>query len=136
MIAERMKLIVENSGESQSTIAERLGVSQPRLNQYLNGKREADQAFITRFCRYFHTTPNSLFEFGAEELSEDALNLFANIIEKVEVWSLNRKVFYEPADKAELIKLIFKKVFDLPETQRNAKIIDFMEVYESFKKAN
>ena len=81
MIAERMKLIVENSGESQSTIAERLGVSQPRLNQYLNGKREADQAFITRFCRYFHTTPNSLFEFEAEQLSEDALNLFANIID-------------------------------------------------------
>lgn len=136
MIARRMKLVVENSGESQTAVAERLGVSQPRLNQYINGKREADYAFIAKFCRYFHITPNYLFEFDSEVLNEQALDCFINIIEKIEAWALNHKVFYEPSDKAELVRLIFRKVYDLPEKQRNAKIIDFMEVYETLKKAN
>lgn len=136
MIARRMKLIVENSGESQTFVAEKLGVSQPRLNQYINGKREADYAFVAKFCRYFHTTPNYLFEFESEDTSEQTLDCFVSIVEKVEAWALNHKVFYEPADKAELIRLIFKKVYDLPEKQRDAKIIDFMEVYETLKKAN
>ena len=139
MIARRMKYVVENSGESQTAVAAKLGVSQPRLNQYINGKREADYAFVAKFCNYFHITPNFLFEFDNEStnaLSDDALDCFANIIEKVESWAINHKVFYEPSDKAELIKLIFKRVYDLPEKQRNAKIIDFMEVYETLKKAN
>lgn len=139
MIARRMKYVVENSGESQTAVAAKLGVSQPRLNQYINGKREADYAFVAKFCNYFHITPNFLFEFdneSANALSDDALDCFTNIIEKVESWTINHKVFYEPSDKAELIKLIFKRVYDLPEKQRNAKIIDFMEVYETLKKAN
>ena len=136
MIARRMKSVVENSGESQSAVAEKLGVSQPRLNQYINGKREADYAFVAKFCRYFHITPNYLFEFDSEDLGDQALDCFVNIIEKIETWALNHKVFYDPADKAELIRLIFKKVYALPEKQRNAKIIDFMEVYETLKKAN
>ena len=139
MIARRMKYVVENSGESQAAVASRLGVSQPRLNQYINGKREADYAFVAKFCHYFHITPNFLFEFETDstsKLSDDAVDCFSSIIEKVESWAINHKVFYEPSDKAELIKLIFKRVYDLPEKQRNAKIIDFMEVYETLKKAN
>ena len=131
-----MKLVVENSGESQTAVAEKLGVSQPRLNQYINGKREADYAFIAKFCRYFHITPNYLFEFDSDDIDEQALDCFVSIIEKIEGWAISHKVFYDPADKAELIRLIFKKVYDLPEKQRNAKIIDFMEVYETLKKAN
>ena len=131
-----MKLVVENSGESQTAIAEKLGVSQPRLNQYINGKREADYAFVAKFCRYFHITPNFLFEFDSDEVGDQTINCFINIIEKVEAWTLSNKVFYEPSDKAELVRLIFKKVYDLPEKQRNAKIIDFMEVYETIRKAN
>ena len=139
MIARRMKYVVENSGESQTAVAARLGVSQPRLNQYINGRREADYAFVAKFCRYFHITPNFLFEFEGDDVSAlpgDAVDCFTNIIEKVEAWTISHKVFYEPSDKAELIKLIFKRVYDLPEKQRNAKIIDFMEVYETLKKAN
>ena len=136
MIARRMKSVVENSGESQTAVAEHLGVSQPRLNQYINGKREADYAFVVKFCRYFHITPNYLFEFDSDDLDDPALDCFVSIIEKIETWALNHKVFYAPSDKAELIRLIFKKVYDLPEKQRNAKIIDFMEVYETLKKAN
>lgn len=139
MIARRMKYVVENSGESQTAVAAKLGVSQPRLNQYINGKREADYAFVAKFCRYFNITPNFLFEFDSDNtgnLPEDAIDCFTGIIEKVETWAINRKVFYEPSDKAELVKLIFKKVYNLPEVQRNAKIIDFMEVYETLKKAN
>jgi transcriptional regulator with XRE-family HTH domain len=84
MIARRMKLVVENSGESQTAVAERLGISQPRLNQYLNGKREADYAFVAKFCRYFSVTPNYLFEFDTDELNIQALNCFISIFETIE----------------------------------------------------
>lgn len=134
MIARRMKLVVENSGESQTAIAEKLGISQPRLNQYLNGKREADYAFVAKFCRYFNTTPNFLFEFDSNELNEQALDCFVSISETLENWATKHKVFYGPADKAELIRLIFKKVYGLSEKQRENKISDFLEVYETLKK--
>lgn len=136
MIARRMKLVVENSGESQTAVAEKLGISQPRLNQYINGKREADYAFITKFCHYFHTTPNYLFEFDNDDINEQPLDCFINIIEKIEAWSLKHKIVYNPSDKAELVRLIFKKVCHLPEKQQNDKIADFMEVYETIRKAN
>ena len=131
-----MKLVVENSGESQTAVAEKLGVSQPRLNQYINGKREADYAFLVKFCQYFHITPNYLFEFDSQILDEHSLDCFVSILEKIEAWALSHKVFYDPSDKAELIRLIFKKVYDLPEKQRDDKIVDFMEVYETLKRAN
>ena len=134
MIARRMKLVVENSGESQTSVAEKLGVSQPRLNQYLNGKREADYAFIAKFCRYFHITPNYLFEFDNNNINEQTLDCFVNIIDGIESWATKHKIIYNQTDKNELIRLIFKKVYDLPEKQRSTKIADIMEVYETLRK--
>ncbi|MBQ8464762.1 MAG: helix-turn-helix transcriptional regulator [Alphaproteobacteria bacterium] len=128
-----MKLVVENSGESQTAVAAKLGVSQPRLNQYLNEKREADYAFVSKFCHYFHITPNYLFEFESSNLNEDAVDCFINIVEKIEDWSQKHKVFYDPIDKAELVRLIYRKVYDLPEQKRNSKIIDFLEVYDTLR---
>ena len=134
MIAKRMKLVVENSGESQTAVAEKLGVSQPRLNQYLNGKREANYAFIAKFCRYFNITPNYLFEFDADDLNEQALDCFVCIVESIEKWAIKHKVVYEPEDKGELARLIFRKVYSLSNNQRESKIADFLEVYETLKK--
>ena len=134
MIARRMKLVVENSGESQTAVAERLGISQPRLNQYLNGKREADYAFVAKFCRYFSVTPNYLFEFDTDELNIQALNCFISIFETIDKWSKKHNVMYSPEDKSELIRLIYKKVSGLSEKQRESKIFDFLDVYETLKK--
>lgn len=55
-----MKDIVLASGQSQAYLANIFGISQPRFNQYLTGKREPDLAFIVKFCDFFKITPNTL----------------------------------------------------------------------------
>ena len=135
MIANRMKFLVNNSGKSQTVIAEKLGISQPRLNQYLNGKREPDYAFLVKFCRYFDTTPNYLFNFSSDDLNEPILDCAINIIKNIEIWANEHKIFYSPEAKAELFRLIFKKMYNLPEKQLESKIPDFLEVYETVRKS-
>lgn len=136
MIAKRMKLVVENSGETQTSVAEHLGISQPRLNQYLNGKREADYAFVYKFCRYFHTTPNYLFNFDDTPINEQAFDCVANIIEGIDLWIDDHKALCSAAEKAELVRLIFPKINMLPDDQQRAKVSDFMEIYHSIRKSD
>lgn len=70
-----MRHIIEDSPYTQTEVANRLGVSQPRFNQYLSEKREPDIEFILKFCKFFNITPNKLF--GYEEYSklEDKINI-------------------------------------------------------------
>ncbi|MBR1605559.1 MAG: helix-turn-helix transcriptional regulator [Alphaproteobacteria bacterium] len=126
-----MKSVVENSGLSQTAVAEKLGISQPRLNQYLNGKREADYAFVAKFCRFFQVTPNYLFEFDADDVTEKALDYFSNIIKNIENWAENHDITLSFDDKAHLVRLIYKKIHDLPQAQQELKIDDIMDIYTS-----
>lgn len=61
-VGSQMKKILANLKIDQYYAAEKLGVSQPRLNQWLNGRREPDAENIQNFCKIFGTTPNALFE--------------------------------------------------------------------------
>lgn len=65
-VGAQMKKILKNLGVDQYYAADKLGISQPRLNQWLNDKREPDAESIQRFCKIFNTTPNVLF--GKDEL--------------------------------------------------------------------
>lgn len=131
MIAKRMKLVVENSGLSQTAVAEKLGISQPRLNQYLNGKREADYAFVAKFCHFFKVTPNYLFEFDTDDVTEKALDYFSGIVRDIETWASDHHVALKSEDKVNLVRLIYKKIHDLPQVQQELKIDEIMEIYTS-----
>ena len=48
---------------SDAAIARRLGISQSRYTNYVNGHREPDFAMLARICRVLHTTPNELLGF-------------------------------------------------------------------------
>lgn len=61
-IGSQMKKILKELGIDQYYAAAKLGVSQPRLNQWLNDRREPDVDAIQNFCKNFHTTPNILYE--------------------------------------------------------------------------
>ena len=50
---------------SDAAIARRLGISQSRYTNYVNGHREPDFAMLARICRVLHTTPNELLGFHA-----------------------------------------------------------------------
>lgn len=61
-VGSQMKKVLANLKIDQYYAAEKLGISQPRLNQWLNGRREPDAENIQNFCKIFGTTPNALFE--------------------------------------------------------------------------
>jgi transcriptional regulator with XRE-family HTH domain len=54
---------------SDAAIARRLGISQSRYTNYVNGHREPDFAMLARICRVLHTTPNELLGFQASNAS-------------------------------------------------------------------
>ena len=54
---------------SDAAIARRLGISQSRYTNYVNGHREPDFAMLARICRVLHTTPNELLGFQASSAS-------------------------------------------------------------------
>ena len=60
MIEQAMRKIINSSTYTQTDLANHFGISQPRFNQYLTGKREPDIAFIVKFCDFFNITPNVL----------------------------------------------------------------------------
>lgn len=61
-VGSQMKKVLANLKIDQYYAADKLGISQPRLNQWLNGRREPDAENIQNFCKIFGTTPNDLFE--------------------------------------------------------------------------
>ncbi len=71
MIENRMRDIVVASGQSQAYLSRMFGISQPRFNQYLTGKREPDLAFIKKFCDFFHITPNTLLGYDNKPIVND-----------------------------------------------------------------
>ena len=54
---------------SDAAIARRLGISQSRYTNYVNGHREPDFAMLARICRVLHTTPNELLGFHVSSAS-------------------------------------------------------------------
>ena len=71
MFGERMRTIIEKENLTSTKAAEMLGISQPRLAQWLSGKNEPSQENIKKFCELFHTTPNYLFGFEDEITESD-----------------------------------------------------------------
>ena len=58
---------------SDAAIARRLGISQSRYTNYVNGHREPDFAMLARICLVLNTTPNELLGFdgpGEQKLAE------------------------------------------------------------------
>ena len=71
MFGEKMRSVLEKNHLTTVKAAEMLGVSQPRLAQWLSGKNEPSQENIKKFCELFDTTPNYLFGFNDDISEED-----------------------------------------------------------------
>jgi len=63
MIGTRLKQKIAEMRLTQQQAADKLGISQSRLNQYLKNKREPDCQMLAHICRTLAVTPNFLFEF-------------------------------------------------------------------------
>lgn len=70
---------------------------------------------------------------SAPSVNQDILCL---IIENIENWLLNCNFTLSPHDKAELIRLIYSKICNESMDTADAKIKDFIDIYDEVRKAN
>ncbi len=49
----RLKQIMTETGVTQRQVAEAIGVTEPALNHYINGRREPDIATLVKLADYF-----------------------------------------------------------------------------------
>lgn len=56
MFAERLKLLRELSGLTQTQAAERLAINRVNYNRYEKGERSPDQETLIRIAQFFNTT--------------------------------------------------------------------------------
>ena len=77
--------------------------------------------------------PLKMSSSSAPSVNQDILCL---IIENIENWLLNRNFTLSPHDKAELIRLIYSKICNESMDTADAKIKDFIDIYDEVRKAN
>ena len=61
---------------SDAAIARRLGISQSRYTNYVNGHREPDFTMLARICLVLNTTPNELLDFEGPGIQKEADNRY------------------------------------------------------------
>ena len=70
---------------------------------------------------------------AAPAVNQDVLCL---VIENIESWLEKRESKMSPHDKAELIRLLYSKICNESLENANAKIKDYMDIYDEFRKVN
>ena len=110
MIGKRLKEKINQLELTQQRAADKLGISQSRLNQYLKDKREPDGQMLCHICNTLGITPDWLFGFEKDmpvenvkinkPALETAIVLLQNYAEK------NGK-FYTPEQQARIIAVIY-----------------------------
>jgi transcriptional regulator with XRE-family HTH domain len=71
MFGENIRKVIERENMTATDAAKLMGISQPRLAQWISGKNEPSQENIKKFCMLFHTTPNFLFGFEDDITASD-----------------------------------------------------------------
>lgn len=49
----RLKQLIQETGVSQRQVADAIGVTEPAMNHYINGRREPDIATLIKLADYF-----------------------------------------------------------------------------------
>ena len=49
----RLKQLIQETGVSQRQVAEAIGVTEPAMNHYINGRREPDITTLVKLADYF-----------------------------------------------------------------------------------
>lgn len=70
--AENLKEVMYENSITQTYLANKLGVRQQTVSNWLKGYNEPDFTTLLRICELLNSTPNKLFDY--EETSEDYNN--------------------------------------------------------------
>ena len=101
MFGENMRKIIKKNNLTTTRAAELMGISQPRLAQWLSGKNHPSQEHIKKFCELFNTTPNYLLN---DELETGKISVIgyvqAGLWQEAQQWEVSDfKPIYMPVDE-------------------------------------
>ena len=122
MIGERLNQKISELGLTQQRAADRLEISQSRLNQYLKNKREPDSQMFCKICRTFEVSPNWLYGFDddfpvqAPKIDKAAMETAVLFLKKYEE---THKKSFSPAKSARIISVVYDIV--VSESPENAQ---------------
>lgn len=130
-VGQKMKLVLKTKKISQYDAADRLGISQPRLNQWLNNVREPSLYDVDKFCQTFAVSPNYLFsvEKGLVEINQEELIEIISIIEEV---LSEKRLKMTTIDKIKLAYALFE---ELEQKQTHTAKILYISDYLNNKKS-
>lgn len=80
-LGERLRARARELGLSDSEVARRLGLSQPRYAHYVSGVREPDFATFARICRALGISPNDALGFEVRPRQPDEVERLRQRIE-------------------------------------------------------
>lgn len=126
--------IIANSCYNQTNLAELLGISQARLNNYILDKREPDFAFIVKFCKFFKITPNDLFGFESTINYNNIYDNTAKVVKVVDDFINLHKIKMDSDSKAQLVAGLTVKLLSTPKEKQDSVISCVLE-WEAGKRA-
>lgn len=142
IIREKIDRLIADAGLNYRAISQMMGKSEAYMQQYIKLRcplrlKEVDRKKLAKILKVPEQELTDL-PVSVGDSTDDPVDtaVLTQVIANVENWLEEHDGVLSPQDKAHLISLIYKKVIDIPELNRVAKIIDFMEVYDSLKKAN
>ncbi len=118
MIGKRLQEKLSQLGLTQQKAADRLGISQSRLNQYLKDKREPDSAMFCKICEAFEVTPNWLYGFDSDSpsVNKGALETALLFLKKYED---KKKKTFSAEKEARIVSVIYDII--LSESEEHAQ---------------
>lgn len=141
IIASRMLKVLQDRKLDQESAAQMLGLTQPGLNNFLTGKRYPKADLVQKFCQVFNVTPNYLMGYDSpdqvvqkkEIINRDVVQL---IIKKITEWEEKNNYIYSDDAKADLIKLIYDRVYTLKISEQEDESAKIIDIYQYLKKVD
>lgn len=62
IVAENIKRVIKQKGLKQKTIAEQIGISEPKFSNMLHGRTPFKACDIIQIMKFLHLDANELFE--------------------------------------------------------------------------
>lgn len=141
-IRKKIARLITERGLNYAKVSLSIGKNIAYIQQFIkNGSpRRLGEVERQKLARLLKVDEQELTDLPLKVSSSSApcvnQDILCLIIENIENWLLNRNFTLSPHDKAELIRLIYSKICNESMETADAKIKDFIDIYDEVRKAN
>ena len=141
-IRKKIARLITERGLNYAKVSLSIGKNIAYIQQFIkNGSpRRLGEVERQKLARLLKVDEQELTDLPLKVSSSSApsvnQNILCLIIENIENWLINRNFTLSPHDKAELIRLIYSKICNESMDTADAKIKDFIDIYDEVRKAN